>query len=140
MSEAKDTTEGDKPKKKTLSLGGGKKSTLSLKGGVPARAPSSSSGPEVMRTSRISRRRGSIKDDAKKTQENSTEQKARLDALKRAQEAGGEKRTTLPKRRTTLETVKREARDAEAEKRANEATDPSKKKKEALVCVSPGRE
>lgn len=161
MSEAKDKnnneSSGDKDTKKegknTLSLGGSK-GTLSLKGNAgsrirqsiptPGTGTGTSSGVEVRRTSRISRRKTADTEQPAESkaddQLTASERTARAEALQRAQAAGEQKRTTLPKRRTTLETVKREARDKEAEERANAARDKqadSEEKEQTAVAADP---
>ena len=100
--------EETKPAKKTLSLGG----TLSLKGG-----PKSPTGPvsgqggvavEVRRSKRAAPASQPAQDDGKaETPESTAEKKAREEALRRAQEAGGVK-SSLPERQKVTPVYKKE--------------------------------
>lgn len=131
MSEAKNKEAEDKKSddkksdsKKTLSLGG----TLSLKGGA---APSPrSSGPGTVAVE-VRRKRAAPattpeKKETKQPSEDarltSGEREARAEALKKAQADGGKSKSSLPKRRVTIEDKKKEeaASKEEAQKTARE--------------------
>jgi len=130
MSEAKNKEAEDKKaedkksdSKKTLRLGG----TLSLKGGAAPSGPRSS-GPgtvavEVRRKratpSTPEKTESKTSDDARLT---SDEREARAEALKKAQADGGKSKSSLPKRRVTIEDKKKEeaASKEEAQQTARE--------------------
>ena len=124
MSEAKnkDDKKEEKPAekkdsgKKTLSLGG----TLSLKGGAPAPR---TSGPGTVAVE-VRRRRaptpsessGSSAASTEESRLSTQEQEARKKALEKALAADGKPKSSLPKRRTTIEDKKKEeAANKEAE-------------------------
>lgn len=103
----------DKPKK-TLSLGG----TLSLKGGPSAPRAGGGVAVEVRRK----RSAPQARTTASQTQESSDdlsltsqEREARAQALQKALADGGAKKTSLPKRRTTIEDKKKEEAQAKTE-------------------------
>lgn len=111
MTETKDNAKNkDGGDKKTLSLGG--KGTLSLKGGsAPARPNFAAGGVAV----EVRRKRanapasgaegGKSEEDARLTQD---ERDARMRAVQQAMAEGGKAPSSLPKRRTTIEDVKKE--------------------------------
>ncbi len=139
MTEAKDKDE--KPKK--LSLGG----TLSLKGGsgAGARAPSSAPGVSV----EVRRKRGPAQQTATPAAAGrpadaaadkpadktltSSERDARAEALRKAMEGGGAKRTAMPKR-VTLDDVKKKE-EAAKEEEASIAEDARAKELEEMARI-----
>lgn len=117
----------DQPKKK-LSLGGG---TLSLKGGSGGSARQSSAPPGSI-TVEVRRKRVTApeaetptkaKEDLSLT---NNERQARFRALEQAQQDGNKGKSSLPKRRTTIEDKKRQ----EAEEKQKEEADQSARDKE----------
>ena len=124
MSEAKNKDE-ETPKKddakpagkKTLSLGG----TLSLKGGAPAapRAPSPGTVSVEVRRKRMPA--ANEKSAAADVRLSDTELERRAQVLKQAQADDGQGKTSLPKRRITIEDKKKEeAANKEAEQSARD--------------------
>lgn len=130
MSETKNKDKTDEKKageKKTLSLGG----TLSLKGGAGAGGARSSNPPgtvavEVRRKRTAPAPATSKKSEAPKEENSrlsSAEREARAKALQQAMSDDGPKKTSLPKRRVTIEDKKKkeeETADAEASAREKE--------------------
>ncbi len=120
----------DKPKKK-LGLGGG--GTLSLKGNVGAprqtSAPPGSIAVEVRRSKRAAPSSSPKPAENKSSTDKdltSSERQARLRALEKSQQDGGKSKSSLPKRRTTIEDKKRQ--DAENKKKEEEANQSAREK------------
>ena len=133
MTEAKnkDNDESKDKPKKTLSLGG----TLSLKGNSPAPRPTGGSGVAV----EVRRKRTSVSQPPKEAAKESAsedlsltsqEREARARALQQALSEGGAKKTSLPKRRTTIEDKKKEE-----EQSKNEAQSAREKELEELERI-----
>lgn len=114
MTETKQTDDKEEKPKKTLSLGG----TLSLKGGSGgANRPAPSPGTvavEVRNRKRTAPAPRSVEDTRKASKAatesalSSQEREARAKALQQAMSDDAPKKTSLPKRRTTIEDVKAE--------------------------------
>ncbi len=127
MSEAKNKKDDDKKEetgKKTLSLGG----TLSLKGGAQAGPKTASPGTVAVEVRRkrapapaASSTETSSKDDDHLS---NAEREARAKALEQALADGGKSKSSLPKRRTTIEDKKKE------EAATKEAAEQSAREKE----------
>lgn len=126
MSEAKNKDSDETKKdsgKKTLSLGG----TLSLKGGAPA-GPRPSAAPGTVavevRRKRAPAPGSAPADNAQQADAHlsDTEREARAKALEKALAEGGKAKSSLPKRRTTIEDKKKEeaAQKEQAAKTARE--------------------
>jgi len=122
MSETQDKKDDKKPaEKKTLSLGG----TLSLKAGGAPRTPAPGTVAVEIRRKR-SATAAAPSNTSKPVQGDDThlsaaERAARAKALEQALADGGKSKTSLPKRRTTIEDKKKEeAANKEAEQTARE--------------------
>jgi len=125
MSETKNKDSDDQKKeggKKTLSLGG----TLSLKGGAPTPRPGIAPGTVAVevRRKRTTAPTSAPQDNTPQSDAHlsDAEREARAKALEKALADGGKTKSSLPKRRTTIEDKKKEeaANKEQAEKSARE--------------------
>lgn len=129
-----DTTKSDEQPKKKLSLG---KGTLSLKGAAsPSRRPASSPGSVSVEVRRKRSPSSESKSASDASDEHLTDQEreARARALKAAAESGVQK-TSLPKRRVTLEDKKREEKEQARKSEDKPATSDRDKELEELKRI-----